>query len=168
IRYFDQWQYAYWRFHNLDKFEYDFDILESIERLAQPYKFAPKLRPDVLTGGKIRLAYLVRDFTRARSLLVKELLLLAENHDRARFEPIFFVPESERAVLQQAAGREHLRLFENYGDKVMMAPDMSATDERLLAVGRMIYDARPDILIVSAVLAGFEHYFIPALGPAAC
>src|SRR4029079_1025016 len=40
ISYFDQWQYAYMRFKRLDKFEYDFDVLDSMDRLARPYRLA--------------------------------------------------------------------------------------------------------------------------------
>lgn len=166
IRYFDLWQYAYWRFRNLDKYEYDFDILECMDRLAQPYRFSPGLRPALLKDGKIRLAYLVRGVTQVGSVLIKVISLFAKYHDRSRFEPVFFVLESERTVRESEAGQEHLRLFESYGCKLVMAPNIRATEERLLAVGRMIYDARPDILIMSAALAGFDHYFITALRPA--
>src|SRR5215213_5071274 len=114
ITYFDLWQYAYMQFKRLDKFEYDFDIVDCIDRLARPHLFAPKPRRDILNSGKIRVAYLVKGITELGSILIKVNLLFARYHDRSRFEPVFFVPESESAVLASEAGREHVRLFESH------------------------------------------------------
>lgn len=166
IRYFDLWQYADMQFRSLDKFEYDFDILDCVDRLARPHRLSPPPRGDLLKGGKIRVAYLVKGVTELGSVLVKVNLLFARYHDRSRVEPMFFVPEAKRTVLESAAGREHLRLFESHGCEVVMAPDVDKTSERLLAVARTISDARPDLLVASAALAEFQHYFITALRPA--
>src|ERR1700686_867867 len=165
IRYFNLWQYAYAEFRNLDRYEYDFDILDFMDRLAKPYRFSPPLRRDVLSDGKIRVAYLVKGINELGSVLVKINLLFARFHDRSRVEPIFFVPESENSVVESPVGREHLELFKSYGCGVRM-PKVTAFEKRLLAVGKMINDARPDVLITSAVLASFEHYFITSLRPA--
>jgi glycosyltransferase involved in cell wall biosynthesis len=166
IRYFDLWQYAYMQFKSLDKFEYDFDILECVDRLARPHRLSPKPRAGLLKGGKIRVAYLVKGITELGSVLVRVNLLFARYHDRARVEPMFFVPESGRAVLDSEAGREHVRLFESHGCELRTAPDMSVMGERLRAAARMIYDARPDILVASAALTQFQHYYITSLRPA--
>ncbi len=163
IAYFDLWQYAYASFRNVDKYEYDVDVLDCIDRLAQPHRFS-HIRP--LEDGKIRVAYLVKGITETGSVLIKVNLNLGKYHDRSRIEPMFFVPETERAVLDSIAGREHLRLFESLGYKVSMAPNLEATDERLLAVGQMINDARPHLLVTCAALADFQHAFISALHPA--
>ncbi|MDQ3803238.1 MAG: hypothetical protein M3416_05225, partial [Acidobacteriota bacterium] len=166
IRYFDLWQYAYMQFKNLDQFEYDFDILDCVDRLARPHRLAPRPRADLLKGGKIRVAYLVKGINEVGSVLVKINLLFARHHDRARFEPTFFVPESGRAVLASEAGREHVRLFESCGCELRTAPDEDATGERLRAAARMIHDARPDVLVASAALTQFQHYYITSLRPA--
>jgi hypothetical protein len=168
IKYFDLWQYAYVTFSRQDKYEYDFDILDCVDRFAQSHRFSPKVRPGLLKNGKIRLAYLVRGITELGSVLVKVNLLHARHHDRSRFEPMFFVPESKRAVLESPEGSAHLRNFEQLGYELMMAPDVSTTKERLLAVSSMIHEAKADILITSAGLASFEHYFITTLRPAPC
>ena len=164
VRYFDLWQYAHMQFRSLDKFEYDFDILESVDRLARPHRLSP--RPRAEAGGKVRVAYLVKGVNELGSVLVKINLLFAEHHDRARFEPIFFAPEPGRAVAASEAGSAHARLFEERGCPLRAAPDVSETGERLRAVARMIYDARPDVLVVSAALAEFQHYYVTALRPA--
>ncbi len=104
ISYFDLWQGAYQKFKNLDKYEFDFDIMEGMDRLAEPFRFFPR-----------HVA-------------------------------------SER--------------FQSHNCKVIMGPNACATEERLLAVAQSIYDAAPDVLVSSAALHGFEHYFITSLRPA--
>jgi glycosyltransferase involved in cell wall biosynthesis len=166
IRYFDLWQYGYAEFWNLDKYEYDFDILDCIDRIAKSYKFSTKPRSEILKNGKLRVAYLVKGIVEPGSILVTINLYFAQFHDREWVEPIFFVPESENTVLSSLAGHEHLRLFESYGCKVIMAPNMNTTEDRVLAVARTIEEAQPDILVTSAALATFDHYFITSLRPA--
>jgi len=165
IFYFDRWQYAYMEFKRLDKFEYDFDILDAIHRLAQPYRLRLTPRKDLLESGKIRVAYLVKGITEVGSVLIKVTLLFARYHDRSRFEPIFFVPESENDVLAAEAGPEHLRQFEEYGYKVTMAP-RGGLDEQLRDVARAIYYKRADVLVTCGALAHFPHYYITSLRPA--
>lgn len=166
IKCFDLWQYAYFNLRHLDKYEYDFDILESMDRLARPYRLAPSPRSGRFNDGKIRIAYLIKGITELGSVLIKTSLVFARFHDRARVEPLFFVPESERAVLASEAGREHVRLFESHGCKVVMAPNESATKERLAAIARLIQNAEPDVFVAGAALADFEHYFITSMRPA--
>lgn len=165
ISYFDQWQYAYHNFKKLDKYEYDFDILACMEGLARPHRL-PHGKPRARRDAKVRVAYLVKGINELGSVLVKLNLLFARYHDLSRIEPIFFVPEAEGEVRASEAGRQHLALFEGAGHRLVMGPDGVSTEDRLLAVARAIHDARPDVLIVSAALATFEHLFLTALRPA--
>jgi hypothetical protein len=166
ISYFDRWQYAYMEFKRLDKFEYDFDVLDAMHRLAKPHRLRPKTRSNLLNSGKIRVAYLVKGITETGSVLIKVTLLFARYHDRSRFEPMFFVPESERDVLASEAGPEHLRRFEEHGYKVMMARSGGGFAEQLRDVARAIYDKRADVLVTCGALAQFQHYYITSLRPA--
>jgi glycosyltransferase involved in cell wall biosynthesis len=165
LRYFDQWQYAYATFTSSDKFEYDWDILECVDRLALPYRLSPNPRAGAL-AGKIRVAYLVKGICEAGSILVKINLLFAKYHDEARFTPKFFVPESERTVRKSSVGLEHVRLFEQHRQKLVMSPDAGNSTEGLLATARSIHEFQPDVLVTSASLAQFAHYFVTALQPA--
>ena len=164
IKYFDLWQYTYVEFRNLDKYEYDFDILDCMDRLARPYRFSRRRRR--IKDRKIRVAYLVKGIKELGSVLIKLNLLFARFHDRSRVEPLFFVPESEDEVIGSVEGGDIVRLFQSHGCKLIMGPNVQATDERLLAVARRIYKARADILVTSAALATFDHYFVTALRPA--
>ena len=166
ITYFDLWQYAYMEFKRLDKFEYDIDILDCVNSLARPHRFSHKPRRNILNSGKIRVAYLVKGITELGSILIKVNLLFARYHDRSRFEPMFFVPESESAVTASEAGREHIRQFESLGYRVITAPDSGATQEQLRGVARKIYDMRSDLLVSSGALTQFQHYYITSLRPA--
>lgn len=166
LHYFDQWQYAYHTFQRLDRFEYDFDILDCVDRLARPHVIAPPPRPDLLAGGKVRVAYLMKGVNEVGSVLVKINLFFARYHDRSRVEPMFFVPESGTAVMASESGRKHARLFEDVGCKLVTAPDLNVAAEQLRAVARTIAAARPDILVTGAALAEFQHYYIASLRPA--
>lgn len=166
IRYFDLWQYAYPAFHSVDRYEYDFDILESIEHEAVPYRLPVRTRIRSLKGRKIRLAYLVKGMGETGSVLLKMILIFAKFHDRSRFELTFFTPETERIVLDSEMGRENIKLFESCNCRVTLAPNREDTKACLLEVAQRIYDAKPDILITSAALADFRHYFLISLRPA--
>lgn len=166
LRYFDLWQSAYYKFKRLDRYEYDFDIMECVGRLARPHRLAPRPRPDLLKRGPVRVAYLMKGLYEVGSILVHINLLFARHHDRSRFEPMFFTPEPRRVALESGAGPEHARLFEQEGYRVVAAPDVGTTEEQLRDVARAIADARPDLLVTDAALAEFQHYYIASLRPA--
>ena len=112
IHYFDLWQYAYATFTSVDRYDYDFDILESMDRLAEPYRFPARTGTSSQTGRRTRLAYLVKGVAETGSVLLKINLLFAKFHDRSRFELTFFTPETEKTILDSARGKENIKLFE--------------------------------------------------------
>jgi len=166
LRYFNLWQYAYHRCQHVDRYAYDVDILDCVDRLAAPDRHRSRLRPDLLQGGKIRVAYLAAGVTEVGSALMMVIASLVKHHDRSRFEPMVFVPEAERTVRTSEAGRRELERFKNLDCELVMAPDIRPAHARLVALGRLIDDARPDVLITSAALATFDHCFVAALRPA--
>lgn len=174
IRYFDLWQNAYGEVSHLDKFAYDFDVLDCIERLAAPYRFRTAARnlPDA-RGRKVRLAYLVKGIAEVNSVLVKINLLFAKFHDKSRFDAAFYVPETQAEVMNSPQGADTVRLLGEYGCNIVFAPAFApdaphteGLEQRLIGVAKSINDAQSDILITSAALANFSHYFIAALRPA--
>jgi glycosyltransferase involved in cell wall biosynthesis/SAM-dependent methyltransferase len=166
IRYFDLWQNAYANSYQLDRYEYDFDVIDCMDRLAQPHRFAAALTTESLHGRKIRLAYLLKGIADLGSVLVKIKLLFAKYHDRSRFEITFFAPESESFVQSCTPGLDHIKQFDGYKCEVIMAPSLEDTGQGLLALAKRIYESKPDILMTSASLANFSQYFITALRPA--
>jgi len=166
IHYFDLWQYTHAAFTNVDRYEYDFDILGAMDRLAERYRFPLRREISSPKGRRIRLAYLAKGVAETGSVLLKINLLFAKFHDRSRFELTFFTPETEKTILNSARGKENIKLFEQVNCKVIWAPDSKTLEETVLTVAQKIYEAKPDLLISSAALADFKHYFLVSLRPA--
>lgn len=166
LKYFNQWQYAYASHQKLDKYQYDFDILERIEQMAKPWRFKKNVHAKPADGRKIRLAYLMFGMTHMNSVLVKINRMLARYHDKERFDVACFVPEPKSAVYGWPQARENIKLMAGYNCDVIVAPFSSSDLKRLQGVAQQIYDYKPDILITNAALAEFEHYFIASLRPA--
>jgi len=164
VEYFNQWQYAYAEFLSVDKYDYDFDVMQSMDRLAAQFRFRQKKRR--LKNRNLRIAYLLKGARELGSVLIQLNLLFAKHHDRERVDVTFFVPESECTVLGSPDGEKIRDRFRDFGYELRMAPELRDTGKRLLEVARNIYKTKPDVMIVSAALAEFEHYFIAALKPA--
>ena len=166
IHYFDLWQYAYATFTSVDRYDYDFDILGSIDRLAEPYRLPLRKGTSSQTGRRTRLAYLVKGVAETGSVLLKINLLFAKFHDQSQFELTFFTPEPKKTILRSAMGKENIKFFEQHNCNVIWAPDLKNVQDTVLAVARRIYEAKPDLLITSAALADFKHCFLTSLRPA--
>ncbi len=166
LTYFNQWQYAYAVQQKLDKYQYDFDVLERIEQMAAPLRYRTYPHSIPIGNRKIRLAYLMFGMLHTNSVIVKINRMLAKYHDKERFEVAFFVPEPKPAVYAWRHAIENIQLLKGYGCEVLLAPLNSSNLKRLRGVARQIYDYKPDILMTNAVLAEFEHYFIASLRPA--
>jgi glycosyltransferase involved in cell wall biosynthesis len=164
IHYFGLWQNVYGEVCHLDRFAYDFDVLDCIERLVASRRFYSTV-PDI-HGRRVRLAYLVKGITEVNSVLLKINLLFARFHDKSRFDVSFYVPETEAEVMSSPQGAPTVRLFQEYGCTIVFAPDIGPLDERLIGVAKNINETRADVLITSAALTNFSHYFIAALRPA--
>ncbi|MFN2499495.1 MAG: glycosyltransferase [Pyrinomonadaceae bacterium] len=165
IEHFNSWHFAYYTQENLDKYEFDFEILRSMQALAAPHRFQHgKATPG--NSEKIRLAYLVKGLTELNSILVKINLEFARFHHKDLFDVTFFVPESEDLIGNSPQGKEHIAQFESFGCKVITVPNLGTVGRVLLELAQKIYDSKPHILVTSAALARFEHYFITALRPA--
>lgn len=166
LEYFNLWQKAYVNHLSLDKYEFDFDILERIEEMAKPHRFEPKFKPGLLKNRKTRLAYLMFGMTHVNSVLVRIKRIFAKYHDKSGFEVAFFVPESEKAILDWPQATDNIKRIREHDCHVVVAPNSMNDSERLLEVGAQIYNYQPDLLITSALLANLSQYFITCLHPA--
>ncbi|PYS46240.1 MAG: hypothetical protein DMF68_19775 [Acidobacteria bacterium] len=166
IDYFNLSHYSDLGFQNLDRYEFDFDILNCMEELADAYRFPQRNQVTVEDGKKIRLAYLVKGATEPNSILVEINLVLAEHHDKSRFDITFFIPVPEQVIAISKQAQAYIRKFESLGCRVVTAPRTENQTEALVAVGKAIYDAQPHLMITSAALANFSQYFITCLRPA--
>lgn len=163
LSYFTLWQYAYSKQYHEDRYAYDFDIFDCIERMAQPYRRSSYFTTKSSGSDKIRLAYLVYGLPDLGSVIVKINQILAKYHDKNLFDVIFFVPEPQKLFRTKAWAIEHIKNFKASGCRVVFSKYKS---NELPMFAQQIANHQPDILITSAALATFEQYFIAALKPA--
>lgn len=168
LQQFNAWQYSYATHRNEDDYRYDFEVLDRIALLAEPYAY-PRKPAQALAGRKIRVAYLVFGMTHSNSVIVKIAELFAKYHDTSQFEVMFYVPDQSAVVLERPEARDHIAEFRKHGWDVALAPDAQDADgakDSLLALAGAIHAWQPDILVTTAGLADFNHYFVTALRPA--
>ncbi len=166
LEFFNLWQYAYASHYHLDRYSYDFDIMDMVDEMAKS-RWLPTAPQSSTPRAKLRLAYLVFGMTHINSVLVKINLMFAKHHKKDLFEIVFFVPESKSQLQQNPDQlRVIVQQFQQSGCKVIFTPNKVQGINRLVSCARQITEFSPDILITSAALADFEHYFIVALRPA--
>lgn len=168
LQQFNAWQYSYATHRNEDDYRYDFEVLDRIAQLAEPYAY-PRKPAQALAGRKIRVAYLLFGMTHSNSVIVKIAELFAKYHDTSQFEVMFYVPDQSAVVLERPEARDHIAEFKRHGWDVALAPDAQDAEgakDSLLALADAIHAWQPDILVTTAGLADFSHYFVTALQPA--
>jgi glycosyltransferase involved in cell wall biosynthesis len=162
---FNSWHYADTVHNGVDTYHYDYDILNCINALAKPHSFLPRPSEPVI-NRKIRLAYLMFGMTHVNSVIVKHSLTFAKFHDKTRYEVNFFIPENESKISKNKEAKRHIETIEQFQCGVTVAPNSTSKEQSLIKLAASIYDFNPDVLITSAGLANFKHYFIAALRPA--
>lgn len=166
IHYFTKWQWVYQVFTNLDRYEYDFDILKCMDQLAAPHRMTMPRKPAPHRDEKIRVGYLLRGMLDTNSNLIQISLEFARHHDRSRYEVTFFTPESAQMIAASGQGTEYLNAFKEAGYSVVMAAEENDVAATLLQQAANIRAADLHILVTSAALSDFRHYFITTLRPA--
>lgn len=159
MHYFDHWQYAYAIFEQQDKYAFDVDVMDAIRRMAEKYTVRKKSK-ELPVNRKVRLAYIIKGITEVNSVLIKINKQFAKYHDRSRFDVRFFVTENEQQIKSSKQGMQHLSEFSDLGSSVTIAPGSENRIERLVGVARNIADFDPDTIVVSAILANMDHYFV--------
>ena len=162
---FNKWQYAYASHLKMDRFEADPEILRSVQALAEPIKFKHYYNGR-RGNGKLRIAYLIYGMTHHNSVLVKINRMFARYHDKQNFDVSFFIPDRRKLVLSMKEARQTVRYFMDNNCGVSIASHSISRLKRIKSIAKRIYDFQPDVLITSALLADFEHYFIASLRPA--
>jgi glycosyltransferase involved in cell wall biosynthesis len=166
INYFTLAHNAFAIFDQLDRFEYDFDVLSRMNELAAPHRLHTTNQTAYRSSDKIRVAHLIKGITESNSILVEIDLIFARFYDRSAFDVTFFIPDSKDVVERSAQAKHHLKQFESLGFKVMSVPSQTNQAETLLALAKTIYEFSPHVLLTSAALADYRHYFITSLRPA--
>lgn len=160
LRYFELHRDAYYKSGMGDHYEYDFDVLKRIRDLAALYRRKVQKTTPPMPADRIRLAYLVFGITHSNSVIVALMTQYARYHDASQFEVVFFIVES--SLNNSETARHNIGLLESAGAKVVQASS-STQIECLLEAAREINNFGPDILISTAILANYAHYFVYSL-----
>jgi predicted O-linked N-acetylglucosamine transferase (SPINDLY family) len=154
--------YAYAEHLKTEKYDYDFDILDSIERMAEPYRFHYDPPTVSKSQRKVRIAYLAYLQADATSVFHRINLSFAQYHDKSRFEITFFVPEPE----SRFQGGNLMGSFREWGCGFVTAPKITPVADRIFWIADQIHKFAPDLLVTNAGLADLHNYFVAALRPA--
>ncbi|TRZ89738.1 MAG: glycosyltransferase [Methanosarcinales archaeon] len=162
IDYFQKSFSAYARYSGLDRWEYDLEILDRIEKMAAPYRFKPRGAENIPGHRKIRVAYLTLYLGSPTSVFNRLNRLFAQFHDKSLFDVAFFAMEPESAFQDP----DIIPFMRKNGSKVIAGAEIGDELVRMLWIAKAIYDFEPDLLVTDAVLADMKQYFVIALQPA--
>ncbi len=157
----EAWQFAYPRWVGKDAYTYEPALLWAIQDLAAPHR-APARLPVQVPGEPLRVAYLVFGGMHQNSVIVKIARIFAERHQAVR--PAYFFPDPEPQLRQSLQGGAHLEGFRALGHRAEAAP-AGPGPEGLLALAEAIRAFDPHVLVTTAALADFRHYFLASLFP---
>ncbi|MBN1877021.1 MAG: glycosyltransferase family 4 protein [Anaerolineae bacterium] len=165
LKYFQSSMYTYSRYQRGDKYQYDYDILTRIAQLARLYRFPPRRQPTFSPQRKIKVAYLTYLMWCTTSVFQRINLLLAQFHEKSRFEVAFFSLDPESTFEDK-----HLpRFVRDHQCKLIAVPDsnlLTGEVEKIVWLATQIYNFKPDLLVTNAGLADLRHYFLVSLHPA--
>jgi Glycosyl transferases group 1 len=169
LKHFNLHHYAYQQAGQGDRYDYDLDILNAIEHLAQPFRPNGDRDPGPSDEtGKIRVAYLVFGATHSESVIVRCLCSFARFHDNARFDARYFVPD-RRPLFEERALSHFLDLaikrLEKSGAAVVRTTTAGELDS-LLETAASMAQFQPHLLVTAAALADYAHYFLACTHPA--
>jgi len=165
IDYFNLWQYAYVNRYNIDKYEYDIDILDLIEKQLQfdfPFNVSDIKLKD---GEKIRIAYLTHVLDTPTAIMAKILIDLIKYHDKSKFEIHVFTMESLMRTFV-SPGHEFIGLLKHANCYTYYAANFKFGFNKLLSIANQINKLKPHVMVTCVALADFNHFFISALKPA--
>ncbi len=165
IEQFDQAHFTYALLDRIDRWEYDHEIMSSLNRLAEPLRCqsVPTSRP---ASAKIRIGYLLRGIVELNSILMDINLTICRLHDKSKFEIFCFALEPSSYVTSSLQGLMWKERLAQCGVTVCVAPDIEDLGERIIAVSKQIASAQLDLLVTCAGLADYSQYFLCSLRPA--
>jgi glycosyltransferase involved in cell wall biosynthesis len=162
LKYFTLSMYAYAHHLKQEKYDYDFDILDAIERMAEPYRLHPEPPAVGPSQRKVRIAYLTYLQMDRTSVFHRINQSFAKYHDKTRFEIAFFVPEP-KSLFQD---RNTIAFFREHECRLVTAPEITPAADRVFWIADQIRRFNPDLLVTNAGLADLNNYFVAALRPA--
>ncbi|GEM_PF-750073 len=165
IAYFNKWHYAEATYRKVDVYRYDFDIIDAIERMAEPYAFSYESENKNMEG-KRKIAFLIFGITHSNSSLIKSDKVYFKHLNMELNSVEIFVIDSKKEVMNSPEARGHIAEFHILGCKTQLFEDTHDKVDRLLNISKAIHDFGADILLSGAAMAEFEHAFVIATKPA--
>jgi len=159
------WQNADAELRGRDSYELDEEVLAALRRLAAPHRL-PRRPGAPAPGRRLRVAHLLFGMTHQNSVIMRISRLFARFHDRSRFEPLFFAPDSAADLSRSLQGEDHAAWLRAQGCPVQLAPEAGGPVERMAELARQIHASGADLLLTSAALADLHHYLVVAMAPA--
>lgn len=159
-KYFDLWQNAYSIHQHLDKYEYDYDIIRAMTKLAEPFVLSEPTKKTDHDGDKKRLAYFVTGMSEVNSVLLKIDLLFAKYHNKEKYEIVFFTLNTEEEVVGSQQGKHYLDLLRNDKVEMFFADKLEGRLDKIISLAKKIYNYKPDLIIEDVALKNFDHYFL--------
>ena len=165
IAYFNKWHYVNATYQKVDVYRYDFDIIDAIERMAEPYKFT--YEPEHKKAeGKTKIAFLIFGITHSNSSLIKSNKTYLKYLDMELNNVEIFVIDRKKEVINSLEAMGHIMEFQRMGCKTHLFEDTYDKVDRLLGISKAIHDFGADILLSGAAMAELEHAFMIATKPA--
>jgi predicted O-linked N-acetylglucosamine transferase (SPINDLY family) len=165
IAYFNKWHYTDATYSKVDVYKYDFDIIDAIERMAEPYKF--NYEPESKNvEGKTKIAFLIFGITHTSSALIRWNKAYLKNLDFDNNIVHIFVVDNKKEVINSLEAMRHVFEFQRMDCAVHLFDDSYGKTGKLLDIAKAIHDFGADILLSGAAMAEFEHTFVIATKPA--
>lgn len=159
----NMWQYVYYNNDNLDTYIYDFDLLNEVDKSLDKFRYITDIKSR--KDGKICIVYLLHGILNSTSVLLKIILDLVKQHDKSKFDIHIFVTESYFDVMR-SSGKIYINKFKDAGCPLHYSSLFKSGFSKIKSIADDINKLNPHILITTAALADFNHYFIASLKPA--
>ena len=150
---FDRWQYAFSAVDGEDRYAFDYEILDAMSCLAEPYRATPRPKPISIK----KLAFVLHGTPDLGSSLIRFSRYWAAYG--SAFEIRAFAPESIGLLQASGCGMEHFDFFAAHGWQPYAPPD-GAHKVRLLRLAEKIRAFEPDAVFFASALAKFQTHFL--------
>lgn len=160
IYYFNKAHYSKAYFEKVDDYKYDFDILDSIERMAKPYVSQKAIKEN---RTQTKVVFLIYGLSHTNSALVKLNLKWLENIQN---KDVHIVIVDKKHTIDNDESISKVVTMLNMGYKVHIFPDKETDSKRLVHIVQSIKDLNADVVVTGAAMAKYEHAFIVASKPA--
>lgn len=166
LSYFTKSHYAVATYKKMDEYSYDFDIIDSIKRMAKPYIPSDKPAVKHIATRKKKIAFLIFGMSHKNSAIVKMNKIWLKNINLSDTEVTVFVLDKKSIIRNSLDARRNRIEIIKMGHQIKFYDDDENDTDRLIKIAKDIQSHTADILVCGAPMAEYEHTFIVASKPA--